>query len=147
MQPTERCPIDIIPPDGKDYPQLTFVFANGVRIYHGGGWGGLLSSGARPARSGARAGQDPPVPDIPHHSNYKGHGGIFGDFLYCVRTRERPFRDIELGHRAALALSPGEHPYWLNRRLKWDPDKEVLIGNVQAERWLDRPMREPWRVS
>jgi hypothetical protein len=29
-------PVEIIPPDGKDHPQLTYVFANGVRMYHGG---------------------------------------------------------------------------------------------------------------
>ncbi|MCX6923356.1 MAG: hypothetical protein NT154_09135, partial [Verrucomicrobia bacterium] len=140
-------PVEIIPPDGKDYPQLTFVFANGLRMYHGGGWGGLHSfrgtTGELPSRGQAK---DPALPDI-HIPNYKGHGGIFGDFLHCVRTRERPFRDIELGHRTASLCHLGNISYWLNRRLKWDPEKEVLIGDTQAERWLDRPMREPWRVS
>jgi len=140
-------PVEIIPPDGKDYPQLTFVFANGLRMYHGGGWGGLHSfrgtTGELPSRGQAK---DPALPDI-RIPNYKGHGGIFGDFLHCVRTRERPFRDIELGHRTASLCHLGNISYWLNRRLKWDPAKEALIGDVQAERWLDRPMREPWRVS
>ena len=140
-------PVEIIPPDGKDYPQLTFVFANGLRIYHGGGWGGLHSfrgtTGELPSRGQAK---DPALPNI-HIPNYKGHGGIFGDFLHCVRTRERPFRDIELGHRTASLCHLGNISYWLNRRLKWDPEKEVIIGDTQAERWLDRPMREPWRVS
>ena len=27
---------------------------------------------------------------------YKGEGGIYGDFIDCVKTREKPFRDIEL---------------------------------------------------
>ena len=27
-------PVEIIPPDGKDHKSLTFVFANGLRIYH-----------------------------------------------------------------------------------------------------------------
>jgi len=26
---------------------------------------------------------------------YKGWGGIYGDFIHCVKTRETPFRDIE----------------------------------------------------
>ena len=140
-------PVEIIPPDGKEYPQLTFVFANGVRMYHGGGWGGLHSfrgtAGELPTRGQAK---EPPLPDI-HIPNYKGHGGIFGDFLHCVKTRERPFRDIELGHRTASLCHLGNIAYWLNRRLRWDPAKEVIIGDIQAERWLDRPMREPWRIA
>ena len=37
----ETGPVEIIPPDGKEHTQLTYVFANGVRIYHGGGWDGI----------------------------------------------------------------------------------------------------------
>jgi hypothetical protein len=47
-------PVEIIPPDGKEHPRLTYVFANGIRIYHGGGWGDILSfrgtKGELPAR-------------------------------------------------------------------------------------------------
>lgn len=141
-------PVEIIPPDGKEHPQLTYVFANGVRIYHGGGWGGLLSfrgtQGEVPAREPNAA--EPPLPDI-QIPNYKGRGGIFGDFLHCVRTRERPFRDIELGHRTASLCHLGNIAYWLKRRLRWDPAKEEIIGDAEASRWLDRPMREPWTLA
>jgi len=141
-------PVEIIPPDGKEHPQLTYVFANGVRIYHGGGWGGLLSfrgtQGEVPARSQNAA--EPPLPDL-QIANYKRRGGIFGDFLHCVRTRERPFRDIEIAHRTASHCHLGNIAYWLNRRLRWDPAKEEIIGDPEAARWLDRPMREPWTLA
>ena len=29
-------PVEIIPPDGKDHKLLTYVFANGMKMYHGG---------------------------------------------------------------------------------------------------------------
>ena len=32
-------PVEVIPP-GKDHPQLTYKYANGVRMYLGGAWGG-----------------------------------------------------------------------------------------------------------
>lgn len=144
----ETGPVEVIPPDGKDHPQLTYVFANGVRIYHGGGWGGLLSfrgtGGELPARGAGDFEQETP-PDI-HIPNYKGQGGIFGDFLHCVRTRERPFRDIELGHRTASLCHIGNIAYWLKRPLRWDPAKEEFVGDPEANRWLDRPMREPWTI-
>jgi predicted dehydrogenase len=141
-------PEEIIPPDGKDHPRLTFRFKNGVRIYHEGGWGGLLSfrgtEGEAPARG--PGGESATPPDI-HIPNYKGHGGLIGDFLHCVRTRERPFRDIELGHRTATLCHLGNIAYWLGRRIQWDPEKEEIIGDAEAARWLDRPAREPWGIA
>jgi hypothetical protein len=146
----ETGPVEIIPPDGKDHMQLTYVFANGVRLYHGGGWGGMLSfkgtKGEIPSRDKAPRGKAKaaaPNIDIP---NYKGKGGIFGDFLHCVRTRERPFRDIEIAHRTATVCHLGNIAYWLGRPLKWDPVKELFVGDEEANRWLDRPKREPWRI-
>jgi hypothetical protein len=64
-----------------------------------------------------------------------------------VRTRERPFRDIELGHRTASLCHLGNIAYWLNRPIRWDPASEQILGDAQASRWLDRPMREPWTLA
>jgi hypothetical protein len=141
-------PVEIIPPDGKDVKNLTYIFENGVKIYHGGGWGGILTFkgtegeiGERGDRNGKK--ESPPNIFIP---NYKGHGGIFGDFLHCVRTREKPFRDIEIAHRTSTHCHLGNIAYWLNRPLKWDPVKEEIIGDPEASRWLGRTMREPWSL-
>jgi predicted dehydrogenase len=142
-------PAEIIPPDGKEYPQLTYKFANGVRIYHQGGWDGILNfrgTEGEISEKGDRNGNKPAPPDI-YIPNYKGSGGIFGDFLHCVRTRELPFRDIEIAHRTATVSHLGNIAYWLNRPLKWDPVKEQIVGDPEANRWLDRPKREPWSLA
>jgi hypothetical protein len=78
---------------------------------------------------------------------YKGTGGIFGDFLHCVKTRELPFRDIEIAHRAVTVCHLGNIAYWLGRPLKWDPVREEILNDPEASRWLDRPMRGPWTLS
>ena len=138
-------PVEIIPPDGKEFKRLTYIFANGIRIYHGGGWGGILSFRGTDGEIPPRGKPRPQPPDV-YVPNYKGRGGIFGDFLYCVRTRELPFRDIEIAHRTATHCPLGNIAYWLKRRIRWDPEKEEIIGDPEASRWLDRPMREPWRL-
>jgi predicted dehydrogenase len=141
-------PVEVLPPDGKDIKHLTYVFANGVRIYHGGGWGGLLTfkgTEGEIGEHGDKKGRKDTPPNI-HIPNYKGNGGIFGDFLHCVRTREKPFRDIEIAHRTATVAHLGNIAYWLNRPLKWDPVKEEILGDPEASRWLDRTKREPWSV-
>ena len=141
-------PVAVLPPDGKDIKHLTYVFANGVRIYHGGGWGGLLTfkgTEGEIGENGDKKGRKDAPPNI-HIPNYKGNGDIFGDFLHCVRTREKPFRDIEIAHRTATVAHLGNIAYWLNRPLKWDPVKEEILGDPEASRWLDRTKREPWSV-
>jgi hypothetical protein len=30
--------------------------------------------------------------------------------------------------------------------IKWDPDKEEIIGNSDASRLLSRPYRQPWKL-
>jgi hypothetical protein len=85
----------------------------------------------------------PPAIDIP---NYKGKGGIFGDFLHCVRSRERPFRDIERGHRTATVCHLANIAHRLGRALKWDSIKEEIVGDVEANRLLSRAKRGPWQL-
>jgi hypothetical protein len=136
----ETGPVEVIPPDGKDHKLLTFVFANGLRMYHGGGNMRFRGTeGEIPPKGGGK----PEPPNI-HIPNYKGRGGIFGDFLHCVRTRERPFRDIEIAHRTVTVCHLGNIAYWLKRPFRWDPIKEEVIGDPEVARWLDRPKREPW---
>jgi hypothetical protein len=139
-------PTEVIPPDGKDVKQLTYRFADGLTMYHGGtsditykGTDGVIDR-----KLGKQLGRPVKASDMP---TYKGKGGIFGDFVHCVKTRERPFRDIEIAHRACTVCHLGNIAYWLKRPLKWDPVKEEIVGDPEAARWLDRPKREPWAVA
>jgi len=134
-------PVEITPPDGKDIQYLTYRYANGLRMYHGGTTNITYkgTEGELPGDCRKTVGKV----DMP---GYRGRGGIFGDFLYCVRTRERPFRDVEIAHRACTVCHLGNLAYWLNRPLKWDPEKEEIVGDPEANRWLDRPKRDPWTL-
>ena len=137
-------PVEIIPP-GDHAERLTWVYPNGVKIYHGGGWSQMSyrgTEGELPRKDKSK----PRAPDI-HIPNYKGRGGLPGDFLHCVTTRERPFRDIEVAHRTATHCHLGNLAYWLKRPLRWDPEKEEIIGDPEASRWINRPMREPWSLG
>jgi len=73
--------------------------------------------------------------------------GHHGDWHHCVVTRERPVADVEIGHRTITACHLGNISYWLGgRKLHWDPEKEEIIGDPEAAKWLDRPMRAPWKI-
>lgn len=139
-------PTEIIPPNDEN-PNLAIKFATGQTIHHGGGWGGIINfRGTEGEISEQERNAGVAAPDI-HIPNYKGTGGIFGDFVHCVRTREEPFRNVEAAHRTATVAHLANIAYWLNRPLKWDPDNEEIIGDPEASRWMDRPAREAWRVG
>ena len=77
---------------------------------------------------------------------YKGHGSIYGDFLHCVQTREKPFRDIELAVNTVALSHLGIIAYTLQRSLKWDQAQQEFPGDEEANRFLDRARREPWQL-
>lgn len=78
--------------------------------------------------------------------SYKGNGGIYGDFIECVKTRERPFRDIELAANTVMVPLMGIVAYTLERSLKWDEKAQQFVNDEQANRMLDRARREPWQL-
>ncbi len=75
---------------------------------------------------------------------YKGEGGIYGDFIDCVKTREKPFRDIELAINTVTVCHMANIAYELEKSLKWDAAKQEFPGDEEANRFLDRARREPW---
>jgi len=38
----------------------------------------------------------------------------------------------------------GNLAYWNKRALKWDPAKELFIGDDEANTWKDRKKRDPF---
>lgn len=120
--------------DGKKH--LTFQYPNGRTITHNKPGKGNMDIEGTPGEK-----RDPkPIP------NYKGTGGIYGDFIECVKTREKPFRDIELAVNSVALSHLGATAYKLQRSLKWDAEKQEFPGDAEANRYLDRARREPWQL-
>jgi len=77
---------------------------------------------------------------------YRGTGGIYGDFIECVKTRERPFRDLELGVNTMTAPHMVGIAQRLERSLAWDRAAQRFVNDEEANRLLDRARREPWTL-
>jgi len=141
----KELPVEVIPPNKDNQNMLTYKYRSGVQMHLGGTWDGPLgfkgTLGECPARPGPR--RAPPEINIP---NYKGRGGIIGDFLHCVKTRERPFRDIEIAFRTVATCHLANIAFWSGRAFKFDPAKEEIVGDPELNRWIDRPKRAPWRL-
>jgi predicted dehydrogenase len=65
-------------------------------------------------------------------------------FLDCVRTRQRPIADVEDGHQVTTACHLANLSLQLGRKLRWDAEKEEVIGDKEANGRLVRPYSKPW---
>jgi predicted dehydrogenase len=64
----------------------------------------------------------------------------------CIRSREKPIADVEIGHRSATVCHLGNIARWVGRKLAWDPEKEVFPGDDEANSYLDRPRRKGYEL-
>lgn len=146
LQPTE---IVLNNDDGKKW--IALKYANGRELTHnrpGVGNMEVVGTAGRLKRDKNATIQDKtddrrdpkPVP------RYKGSGGIYGDFIECVKTRERPFRDIQLAVNSVAVSHLATISYNVDRSLKWDVEKQQFIDDEEANRFLDRARREPWAI-
>ena len=68
------------------------------------------------------------------------------NFVDCVRSGQKTIAPIEVAYRAISVALLGEIAMQTGQKIKWDPDKEEIIGNPVAARLLDRPYRTPWQL-
>jgi predicted dehydrogenase len=68
------------------------------------------------------------------------------NFLDCVKSRKETIAPAEVGHRSISVGLLGEIAMLTERKLRWDPQKEVFLDDEQANRMLSRPMRTPWHL-
>ncbi len=146
-------PVEIIPPEDPNATTgLRYVYANGVELIHDTSKGGATFLGSEGSifvdRGRFQAdpealGQEPLGDKAIRLYVSSNH---LQDWLNCIRSRKLPICDVEIGCRSATVCHLGNLAYWNHRRLKWDPKNEQFIGDPEANTWLDRTKRAPWKT-
>ena len=55
---------------------------------------------------------------------------------------------MEVAHRSITICHLGNIAMRLGREsLKWDPEKEQILGDEEASKMLTRPYRAPWKLE
>ena len=72
------------------------------------------------------------------------HESHLKNWIDCIRSREKPVADVEIGHRSATVCHLGNIARWTGRKLRWDPVAERFPDDPEANRFLDRERRKPW---
>ena len=68
------------------------------------------------------------------------------DFIKCIRNRERFALDEIKGYHSATLVNMALCALRLNRTLRFDPAKQLFVGDDAANRLIDQPMRAPWKI-
>jgi predicted dehydrogenase len=64
----------------------------------------------------------------------------------CIKSREKPIADVEIGHRSATVCHLGNIVRWVGRPLRWDPHQEIFPHDDEANKFLDRPRRKGFEL-
>jgi predicted dehydrogenase len=70
-----------------------------------------------------------------------------GNFLDCVKSRQQPVENLEVGYHVTAVAQLGNVALRSKSRIEWDAANEKVIGNDVANGLLFRGYRAPWRLS
>jgi len=68
------------------------------------------------------------------------------NFLDAVKARIDPVAPAEVGHRTGTICHLLNIAMLTDSKLVWDPHREQITNNAEANRMLARPMRNPWQL-
>jgi predicted dehydrogenase len=68
------------------------------------------------------------------------------DFLESVKYRTPFALNESNGHRSCTIINLGKIALQLGRTLNFDPDAQVFIGDDEANKMINPPMRAPWGI-
>lgn len=133
---------------------VTYRYADGTTIHCGsedGTRGGITFEGERGSmwvnRGKLEASSPELLADLPSDAERlyvsKDH---YRNFLDCVKTRKKPICDVEIGHRSATVCHLGNIALRSGRLLKWDPEKERVVGDEEQQHMTRYSYRSPWKL-
>ncbi|MCI0492684.1 MAG: Gfo/Idh/MocA family oxidoreductase [Planctomycetes bacterium] len=70
-----------------------------------------------------------------------------GNFFACVASRAEPVSPVRVQHRTITACHLTNISLRLGRPMQWDPAAERVLGDDEAQSWLRREQRPPYRIG
>ena len=69
------------------------------------------------------------------------------NFLDCMRSRQKPNADIEIGHRSTTMSLIANISLTVGQRLEWDANAERFTNSEDANKLLHYEYRRPWKLG
>ena len=127
---------------------LTMVVANNKQLLQGAKWYGESGKWIYVKRGKLEANPPSVLKEVigPGEINLYRSRDHKQNFLDCIKSRKETIAPAEIGHRSISVALLGEIAMLTERKLRWDPEKEVFLNDDGANRMLSRPMRSPWHL-
>jgi predicted dehydrogenase len=68
------------------------------------------------------------------------------NFLDCVKSRQQPVENLEIGHHVSSVAHLGNIALRSGHKIVWDPVKERIIGDRDADKLVGMAYRAPWKL-
>jgi hypothetical protein len=92
--------------------------------------------------------KNPPNPKLAE--KWEGDGwvaqGHIENWFDCIKSRAKPNADVEIGHRTVTVGHLINIAREVGRKLRWDPEREQVVDDPEANALLDRPRRKGWEL-
>ncbi len=90
-----------------------------------------------------------PLPDGALERVYKDQKltNHFENFVLAAAERREPISDVHSHHRALTTCHLSGIAARLGRKLQWDPDKEQIVGDSQAQSFVARDQRKGFEIE
>ncbi|NIP98089.1 MAG: Gfo/Idh/MocA family oxidoreductase, partial [Akkermansiaceae bacterium] len=148
MGKDETAPVEIIPHAAPAHPEVTGMwgwvrmkYADGVElVLESGEWGEPHGLEERTIGRNDLNEEERRVFDaVPEEDPLV-------DFGEAVKTRELAGGHPEVAHRTVCLLHLANLAIRTGRTIRFDPETERAIGDEEANRLIDQPMRAPWHL-
>ncbi len=119
---------------------VVFLGENGTLVVDNGGWEVIpeIKNGQALIEAVPRIGKPEGTPHglHPHVRN----------FLECIKIRELPNADIEIGAHIARFAQLGNIAFRTGRKVYWNPKQQQFINDDQANEFVNASYRYPWKL-
>jgi hypothetical protein len=68
------------------------------------------------------------------------------NFLDCLKTRQQPVLNLELGHHVSTVAHLGNIALRSGGKIVWDAEREKITNDSQADKLVGVKYRKPWRL-
>jgi predicted dehydrogenase len=115
---------------------IGFIGTDATLMIHGEGYGGSWSVTYKDGTAGPSVSPEDKSEDGLHEKN----------FIDCIRSRQRPNADVEIGRLATTICHLGNICCHLGRDLAFDPKNETFGDDKAANAYLNKDYRRPYAL-
>jgi len=74
------------------------------------------------------------------------HAAHVRNFLDCVKSRQQPVLNLEIGHHVSTLAHLGNIAYRTGHKITWDAASEKISGDAAADAQVGGEYRKPWKL-